>query len=210
MNEWLLHALESQIHRPVLSRKQVSNFLIHHVRGEVFAICRRRILLASLLHWILWQFAGQDIVYKTGNFLLNISRFFDVKLNVCLAVTPGSGCLGSRCLSLRQGAKRYIETLDFGRCSSRAIDLWPWLSPVNCVSQYLLRRCYPPHLDQAAEECLLSGDWTLRFGPSKLGWVVWASSVSSAKRPPFQSSSFPRHFCHSRDWNLLLRGRRCS
>ena len=47
----------------------------------------------------------------------------------------------------RQAAKCYIETLDSGRCSGRAIDLWPWLSPVNWVS-HLLRRLYPPHLDQ--------------------------------------------------------------
>ena len=59
--------------------------------------------------------------------------------------------LSRKSLSLRQSAKCY-----FGRCSSRAIDLWPWSSPVNWVS-HLLRRLYPPHLDQAAEECLLSG-----------------------------------------------------
>ena len=42
---------------------------------------------------------------------------------------------------------------------------------------------------------------------SKLGRVVEASFVSSAKRPPFRWSSFRRHFCHSLDRNLLLRCR---
>lgn len=71
------YMLGSQIHRPVFSRQQVPkfNFFIHYGWGEVFAIWRDQILLASLLHWIVWQFSGQNFVCNTSNFPLNVARF---------------------------------------------------------------------------------------------------------------------------------------
>lgn len=52
INQHVLYMLESQIHRPVFSRQKVPkfNFFIHYGWGEVFAIWRDQILLASLLH----------------------------------------------------------------------------------------------------------------------------------------------------------------
>lgn len=112
MNQQFLCMLENQIHWPVLSRQQVPNLFIHLGCSEIFPICNGRYF---------------SPLYFTESCGISWVKILSIRLTIFPSMSGDFFVFGSnptRLSSLCQVMKWHIETLDFSRWWSQAVDLW--------------------------------------------------------------------------------------